>query len=173
MNDHFDDYDDHSYNYYDHFDDLNKLPFEWPMPKSPNLTCTASKALGAAASVEQLVVALMMEENSTAARVLKKIRPDLTAEMVIDTLDDLISGCEAHMREWGSGTMDCPSCRRAEKQRLSRVMDFALEESEARIGTEHLLLGVLRCGNGLKLFKDLNLNEREIRQTVKKGKKSV
>ena len=128
---------------YDPSDELNKLPLEWPMPKGKRMTTEVHRALNTAASAEQLVAAFMMSDENNASKILKKIRPDLTAEIVLDAIkteDD------------------------REDKKLAKIVESARSTDCERVGTEHLLMGMLRCREGLDLFAELNLDCRQIRQ---------
>ena len=106
---------------------------------------------------EHLLLGIVKEENGIAGRVLRELgaKPDRVAEMV-----ERMTGAG---RRASSGKLDLTP-------RTKQVLEFAVEEarklSHAYIGTEHLLLGLIRHGDGVAIdvLRQLGLTPDRIRR---------
>jgi len=106
---------------------------------------------------EHLLLGIVKEENGIAGRVLRELgaKPDRVAEMV-----ERMTGAG---RRAASGKLDLTP-------RTKQVLEFAVEEarklSHAYIGTEHLLLGLIRHGDGVAIdvLRQLGLTPDRIRR---------
>jgi ArsR family transcriptional regulator, arsenate/arsenite/antimonite-responsive transcriptional repressor / arsenate reductase (thioredoxin) len=110
---------------------------------------------------EQLLLGLMEEGTNVAAQVL--VAAGLTAETVRTEVETIIGH--------GRGTpLTIPFTPRAK-----RVLELSLEQARQLghryIGTEHLLLGILREGEGLaaKVLEKLGLNLEALEQQVRQA----
>ena len=108
---------------------------------------------------EHLLLGIVKEENGIAGRVLRELgaKPDRVAEMV-----ERMTGAG---RRASSGKLDLTP-------RTKQVLEFAVEEarklSHAYIGTEHLLLGLIRHGDGVAIdvLRQLGLTPDRIRREI-------
>ncbi len=106
---------------------------------------------------EHLLLGIVKEENGIAGRVLRELgaKPDRVAEMV--------------ERMTGAGRRT-PSSKPDLTPRTKQVLEFAVEEarklSHTYIGTEHLLLGLIRHGDGVAIdvLRQLGLTPDRIRR---------
>ncbi|BCX02231.1 MAG: ATPase [Candidatus Roseilinea sp.] len=106
---------------------------------------------------EHLLLGIVKEENGIAGRVLRELgaKPDRVAEMV--------------ERMTGAGRR-APSSKPDLTPRTKQVLEFAVEEarklSHSYIGTEHLLLGLIRHGDGVAIdvLRQLGLTPDRIRR---------
>lgn len=115
---------------------------------------------------EQILIGLIAEGNGLAAKALKSCGVNLEA---VQTEVEKIIG-----RGEGIQGVDYPFTPKGKQ-----VLDFAVEESQKLghtfIGTEHLLLGVLRVtdGVGVKVLKKLDVNLDYLQQEILKEIKSL
>ncbi|CAA7039330.1 unnamed protein product [Microthlaspi erraticum] len=106
---------------------------------------------------EQILLGLIEEGTGIAAKVLKSMGINLKDARV--EVEKIIGR--------GSGSTDIPFTPRAK-----RVLEFSLEEARQLghyyIGTEHLLLGILREGEGVaaRVLKSLGLDLNDVRTQV-------
>ncbi|MFC1463834.1 MAG: ATP-dependent Clp protease ATP-binding subunit [Candidatus Brachytrichaceae bacterium NZ_4S206] len=106
---------------------------------------------------EHLLLGIVKEENGIAGRVLRELgaKPERVAEMV--------------ERMTGAGRR-APSSKPELTPRTKQVLEFAVEEarklSHSYIGTEHLLLGLIRHGDGVAIdvLRQLGLTPDRIRR---------
>ncbi|MGQ9904398.1 MAG: ATP-dependent Clp protease ATP-binding subunit [Anaerolineae bacterium] len=106
---------------------------------------------------EHLLLGLVKEENGVAGRVLRELgaRPDRVAEMV-----ERMTGAG---RRAPAGKLDLTP-------RTKQVVEFAVDEARklghSYIGTEHLLLGLIRQGDGVAIdvLRQLGLTPDRIRR---------
>lgn len=106
---------------------------------------------------EHLLLGIVKEENGIAGRVLRELgaKPDRVAEVV--------------ERMTGAGRR-APASKLDLTPRTKQVLEFAVEEarklSHAYIGTEHLLLGLIRQGDGVAIdvLRQLGLTPDRIRR---------
>lgn len=106
---------------------------------------------------EHLLLGIVKEENGIAGRVLRELgaKPDRVAEIV--------------ERMTGAGQR-APASKLDLTPRTKQVLEFAVEEarklSHAYIGTEHLLLGLIRQGDGVAIdvLRQLGLTPDRIRR---------
>ncbi|MCS7056417.1 MAG: ATP-dependent Clp protease ATP-binding subunit [Thermoflexales bacterium] len=106
---------------------------------------------------EHLLLGIVKEESGIAGRVLRELgaKPDRVAEMV--------------ERMTGAGRR-APSTKPELTPRTKQVLEFAVEEarklSHSYIGTEHLLLGLIRHGDGVAIdvLRQLGLTPDRIRR---------
>ena len=112
-----------------------------------------------AVGTEHLLLSIAADQQGVAAGVLNQLglSPQQLQQQMASALD---SGS----REAGQGVPFSP--------RAKRVLELAVEESQALghsyVGTEHLLLGVLREGEGIaaKLLQSNNINLETVRSTL-------
>ena len=105
---------------------------------------------------EQLLLGVLAEGSGTGARVLKKKGITLKkARMAIE--NDIGFG-------YGSMEVDIPFTARAKKV-LANSIDESLNLGHPYIGTEHILLGVLRETNGVlpRIFKPFHVSVPDCR----------
>ncbi len=108
---------------------------------------------------EHLLLGLVKEENGIAGRVLRELgaRPDRVAEMV-----ERMSGAG---RRTGNTRLELTP-------RTKQVLEYAVEEARKLdhpyIGTEHLLLGLIRQGDGVAIdvLRQIGLTPDRIRREV-------
>ena len=108
---------------------------------------------------EQLLLGVLAEGSGTGARVLKKKVITLKkARMAIE--NDIGFG-------YGSMEVDIPFTARAKKV-LANSIDESLNLGHPYIGTEHILLGVLRETNGVlpRIFNILKMDCPELRSAI-------
>lgn len=108
---------------------------------------------------EQLLLGVLAEGSGTGARVLKKKGITLKkARMAIE--NDIGFG-------YGSMEVDIPFTARAKKV-LANSIDESLNLGHPYIGTEHILLGVLRETNGVlpRIFNILKMDCPELRSAI-------
>ncbi len=106
---------------------------------------------------EHLLLGLVKEENGVAGRVLRELgaKPDRVAEMV-----ERMTGAG---RRAAAGKLDLTP-------RTKQVIEFAVDEARklghSYIGTEHLLLGLIRQGDGVAIdvLRQLGLTPDRIRR---------
>jgi ATP-dependent Clp protease ATP-binding subunit ClpC len=107
---------------------------------------------------EHLLLGLVKEENGIAGRVLREMgaKPERVAEMI--------------ERMTGSGRRTAPAGKLELTPRTKQVLEFAVEEarklSHNYIGTEHLLLGLIRHADGIAIdvLRQLGLTPDRIRR---------
>jgi ATP-dependent Clp protease ATP-binding subunit ClpC len=108
---------------------------------------------------EQLLLGLVGEGNGVAAKVLKSL--GVTLKDAREEIEKIIG------RGSGFVAVEIPFTPRSK-----RVLELSLEESrllgQDYVGTEHLLLGLIRDGEGVaaKVFINLRVDAREIRAKV-------
>jgi len=107
---------------------------------------------------EHLLLGLVKEENGIAGRVLREMgaKPERVAEMI--------------ERMTGSGRRTASAGKLELTPRTKQVLEFAVEEarklSHSYIGTEHLLLGLIRHADGIAIdvLRQLGLTPDRIRR---------
>lgn len=117
---------------------------------------------------EHLLLGLVLEEDGIAGNTLREAT--LTAEDVRDEIEHLIDyGPLTDNNEQDLGDVVLPYSPRA-RQIMSYAADEARRLNSPLIGTEHLLLGLLRDENILssQIMKNLNLSLSKVRQTISK-----
>ncbi len=117
---------------------------------------------------EHLLLGLVLEEDGIAGNTLREAT--LTAEDVRDEIEHLIDyGPMENNNEQDLGDVVLPYSPRA-RQIMSYAADEARRLNSPLIGTEHLLLGLLRDENILssQIMKNLNLSLSKVRQTISK-----
>jgi DNA-binding transcriptional ArsR family regulator len=108
---------------------------------------------------EQMLLGLLQAETGVAAQVLTTTGVDLKA--VQQRIESYIG--------WGHGTpLEIPFTPRAKKT-LWLAAEHSHNMGHAHIGTEHLLLGLLREGQGLgmRVLTDLGINLRSLEDQVR------
>jgi ATP-dependent Clp protease ATP-binding subunit ClpC len=110
--------------------------------------------------VEHLLVGLVREEDGLGGQVLRG--EGVTVERVNEVV----------MRVAPAGTATTSSYRRDLTPRTKQVLEYAVEEARRlnhnQIGTEHLLLGLIRQGDGpaIDTLRQLGLSSDRIRRDV-------
>ena len=117
---------------------------------------------------EHLLLGLVLEENGIAGNTLREAT--LTADSVRDEIEHLIDyGPASDTDEFTNEEVVLPYSPRS-RQIMSYAADEARKLNSPLIGTEHILLGLLRDDNILssQIMKNLNLSLSKVRQSISK-----
>ena len=117
---------------------------------------------------EHLLLGLLLEENGIAGKTLREAT--LTADSVRDEIEHLIDyGPASDNDEFTGEDVILPYSPRS-RQVMSYAADEARKLNSPLVGTEHILLGLLRDDNILssQIMKNLNLSLSQVRQSISK-----
>ncbi len=131
-----------------------------------NAQSEAKKLRHRTVGTEHILLGLVLEEDGIAGKTLREA--SLTADDVRDEIEHLIDyGPDQKEGEEPLQNLVLPYSPRA-RQIMSYSADEARKLNSPLIGTEHLLLGLLRDENILssQIMKNLNLSLSRVRQTI-------
>lgn len=117
---------------------------------------------------EHLLLGLLLEENGIAGKTLREAT--LTADSVRDEIEHLVDyGPVSDNDEFTGEDVILPYSPRS-RQIMSYAADEARKLNSPLVGTEHILLGLLRDDNILssQIMKNLNLSLSQVRQSISK-----